>query len=99
LDQIFAEPDVTIPDFPYRSSVGSLMYAMVGTRPDIAAAVSVVSRYLEKPKKVHCEIAMRIWRYLKSNAQLGLVYKPSGKTQMPKDLDPSLVTALCLPTP
>jgi hypothetical protein len=33
-------------DFPYRNMVGSLMYAMVGMRLDIAFAVSVVSRYL-----------------------------------------------------
>jgi hypothetical protein len=88
LDQNFAEllenaTDETIPDFPYRSSVGSLMYAM---RPDVASAVS---RYLEKPKKVHCEMVMRIWRYRKSNAQLVLVYKPSGNTKLKGYVDAS----------
>jgi ATP-binding cassette subfamily B (MDR/TAP) protein 1 len=34
---------------PYASAVGSLMYAMVCTRPDIAHAVSVVSRFLSNP--------------------------------------------------
>ena len=38
---------------PYASAVGSLMYAMVCTRPDIAHAVGVVSRYMENPKKEH----------------------------------------------
>ena len=33
---------------PYASAVGSLMYAMVWTRPDIAHAVEVVSRYIGK---------------------------------------------------
>lgn len=33
----------------YRSAVGSLMYLAVGTRPDIAAAVSVVSRFMQSP--------------------------------------------------
>ena len=32
---------------PYSSAVGSLMYAMVCTRPDIAHAIGVVSRFLE----------------------------------------------------
>ncbi|GJV25727.1 retrotransposon protein, putative, ty1-copia subclass [Tanacetum coccineum] len=34
---------------PYANAVGSLMYLMVCTRPDIAYAVSVVSRYLANP--------------------------------------------------
>ena len=38
---------------PYSSVVGSLMYAMVCTRPDIAHAVGVVSRFLENPRKEH----------------------------------------------
>jgi hypothetical protein len=36
---------------PYSSTVGSLMYAMVCTRPDIAHAVGVVSRYMNNPGK------------------------------------------------
>ena len=31
---------------PYASTIGSLMYAMVCTRPDIAHGVGVVSRYM-----------------------------------------------------
>jgi len=30
-------------DVPYRSAVGSIVYAMVANRPDIAAAVAAVS--------------------------------------------------------
>ena len=37
----------------YTSAVGSLMYAMVCTRPDIAHAVGVVSRFLSNPGKEH----------------------------------------------
>ena len=36
---------------PYASAVGSLMYAMVCTRLDIAHAVGVLSRYMSKPRK------------------------------------------------
>jgi len=36
---------------PYASAIGSLMYAMVCTRPDIAHAVGVVSRFLSNPAK------------------------------------------------
>ena len=38
---------------PYASIVGSLMYAMVCTRPDIALAVGVVSRFLTNHGKEH----------------------------------------------
>ena len=38
---------------PYASAVGSLMYAMVCTRPDIAHAVGIISRFLSNPGKEH----------------------------------------------
>ena len=41
---------------PYASAVGSLMYAMVCTRPDIAHALGVVSRYMANPRKEHWKL-------------------------------------------
>ena len=38
---------------PYASAVGSLMYAMVCTRPNIAHVVGVVSRFLSNPSREH----------------------------------------------
>ena len=38
---------------PYASAIGSLMYAMVCTRPDIAHAVRVVRRYMSRPRRQH----------------------------------------------
>ena len=37
----------------YASAVGSLMFAMVCTRPDIAQAVGAISRYMANPGKEH----------------------------------------------
>ena len=37
----------------YSSTVGSLMYAMVRTRPDIAHAIGVVSKFMVNPGKDH----------------------------------------------
>ena len=37
---------------PYASTIGGLMYAMVCTRPNIAHAMGVVSRYISRPEKL-----------------------------------------------
>ncbi|MCI88659.1 vacuolar protein sorting-associated protein 33, partial [Trifolium medium] len=50
---------------PYASVVGSLMYVMVCTRPDLAYAVSMVSRYMHNPDKNHWSAVKWIFRYLK----------------------------------
>jgi len=42
-------------DVPYHEAVGSLMYAALGTRPDIAYAVQTVSRFSSKPGLDHWE--------------------------------------------
>src|SRR3979490_1681703 len=38
---------------PYRQAIGSLMWAAVATRPDIAFAVSLLSQFLENPGQIH----------------------------------------------
>ena len=45
---------------PYRSAVGSLMYLMVCTRPDIASAIGLVSRFLENPGKLHSKAHFQV---------------------------------------
>ena len=49
---------------PYSSAVGSLMYAMVCTRPDIAHAMGVVRRYMNNRVKEHWKAVQWILRYL-----------------------------------
>ena len=68
--------------FPYREAVGALMYLMTSTRPDIAFAVSVVSRKLESPSKTDVLRVKRIFRYLKGTAELGITYKPGVKDEL-----------------
>ncbi|RVW34206.1 Retrovirus-related Pol polyprotein from transposon TNT 1-94 [Vitis vinifera] len=63
---------------PYASAVGSLMYAMVCTRPDIAYAVGVVSRFLSNPGRHHWEAVKWIMRYLRGTSKLKLTFG-SGK--------------------
>jgi phosphoribosyl-AMP cyclohydrolase len=60
---------------PYVSVVGSLMYAMVCTRPDITHAVGVLSRYMSKRGKEHWTTVKRVFRYLRGTASYGLCYQ------------------------
>jgi hypothetical protein len=41
---------------PYSSDVGSLMYSMVCSRPDLSYAMSLVSRYMANPGRTHWEV-------------------------------------------
>ena len=50
--------------YPYASAVGSLMYAMLCTRPDICYAVGIVSRYQSNPGLSHWTEVKNILKYL-----------------------------------
>jgi hypothetical protein len=55
----------------YSSTIGSLMYVMVCTRPDIAHALGVVSMYMNNPSKEHWEAVkwiLRYWRGISTHA-------------------------------
>ena len=66
---------------PYASAVGSLMYAMVCTRPDIAYAVGVVSRFLANPGKEHWKAVKWILRYLRGTTKRCLCFG-NGKLEL-----------------
>jgi hypothetical protein len=49
----------------YRQAVGSLMYLMFGTRPDLAYAISTLSRFVSRPSQIHWLALKRVFRYLR----------------------------------
>jgi hypothetical protein len=59
----------------YQSAVGSLMYAMLGTRPDIAFAVSIVSRFASNPTGLHWKLVEDIFSYLHGHKDLQLTFQ------------------------
>ena len=59
---------------PYASAVGSLMYAMLCTRPDICYAVGVVSRYQSNPGQEHWIAVKHVLKYLRRTRDYMLVY-------------------------
>lgn len=54
--------------------IGSLTYIATATRPDIAAAVNILSKYMARPGKEHMEGVKRILRYVKGTIKYGLCY-------------------------
>ena len=59
---------------PYHKAIGSLMYAALGTHPDISYAISTVSRFSSNPGLPHWEAVHRIYRYLIGTKDLQLTY-------------------------
>ena len=64
---------------PYQSAVGSVMYAMVGTRLDLAYAVGLISRFMSKPLKEHWQAVKWVLRYIKGTVNTRLSYKKKGE--------------------
>jgi len=60
---------------PYAIVVGSLMYAMMCTRPDICYTVGLVSRYQSNPGQKHWMTVKRILQYLKGTSNYMLCYQ------------------------
>ncbi len=58
----------------YQEITRSLMFSMVVTRPDIAFATSVASRYAKNPSHLHIEAVKTILKYLKGSQDRGIVY-------------------------
>ncbi|XP_068331383.1 secreted RxLR effector protein 161-like [Pyrus communis] len=59
---------------PYASAIGSLMYAMICTRPDIAYAVSITSRYQSNPRSEYWAAVKIVLKYLRRTKDMFLVY-------------------------
>jgi hypothetical protein len=59
----------------YASVVGSLMYAMIYTQPDIAHVVGVLSRYMSTPGKEHWTIVKRVFKDLCGTKDYAICYQ------------------------
>ncbi|KAM1133510.1 hypothetical protein ACFX19_043460 [Malus domestica] len=69
-------------DKPYASLVGSLMYAQVCTRPDLAFALSVLGRFQSNPGACHWVAAKKVLRYLKRTRDFMLTYSHGNKLEL-----------------
>ena len=58
----------------YQGMTGSIMFSMVETRPDIAFATSLVSRFAKNPSHQHTKAVKTILKYLKGSKHRGITY-------------------------
>eukprot|EP00253_Pinus_taeda_P014768 PITA_14768 len=79
------EEEEDISRVPYASEVSSLMYVMGCTRPDIAHAVGVLSRFTSKPGKDHWTTVKQVFKYLHGTSDYGLCYQ--GRLRLDRVLD------------
>ena len=85
---------------PYASAVGSLMYAMLCTRPDICFVVGMVSRYQSDPSEEHWIAVKHIFMYLRRTRDYMSVFQdesliPIGYTDSDFQSDKESIKWLC----
>ena len=60
---------------PYSNIVGSIMYTMICTRPDLSHAISVASRFMANPGMEHWQALKWILIYMKGTREYGIMFK------------------------
>lgn len=71
-EQGFAGSDKEV---PYANAVGSIMYAMISNRPDLAFGVGLVSRFMSNPSQELWLAVQWLLRYKVKSQDVGLVFK------------------------
>jgi hypothetical protein len=66
-----AEVDI----WEYQSSLGALMYAMLGTHPELAHCVAILSQHSKTPGREHLTALKRVFQYLCQTSATKLMYK------------------------
>ena len=74
LIQIDQRNELLSSNVPYRQAIGSLIYLVSGTRPDLAFSVRRLSQYLENPCAQHWTAVKRVLRYLQATKSHGILY-------------------------
>lgn len=73
----------------YAEMIGTLLFASVSTRPDIACAVSMESRFMQEPSKAHVAFARNTISYTAATADYGLLFRPAPELKIEVHCDAS----------
>ena len=66
----------------YQEIVGSLIYVMSCTRPDICFSVSKLAQHMQNPTNAHLSMAKQVLRYLKGTINHALTFKKADKLEL-----------------
>ncbi|GKC08805.1 retrotransposon protein, putative, ty1-copia subclass [Tanacetum coccineum] len=69
-------------NIPYASAVGSIMYAVRCTRPNVAFAQNITSRFQQNPGEVYWTVVKNILKYLRNTKDMFLVYEGDTKREL-----------------
>uniref|UniRef100_A0AAV1T0V2 CCHC-type domain-containing protein n=1 Tax=Peronospora matthiolae TaxID=2874970 RepID=A0AAV1T0V2_9STRA len=72
----------TMANVPYRNAIGCLMYLMVGTRPDIAVAVGVLSQFAAEPCPTHWQALKRVFRFIQGTRTYGIEFQATSDDKL-----------------
>lgn len=75
LDHVALSEDNVNCEAPIRSAIGSLMYLMLSTRPDISVAVNIISQYTNKKNDYLWKCIKRVFQYLNGTSDFKLTYE------------------------
>ena len=80
--KLIRTPETKNYDIPeYRSSIGSLTYVAIGTRPDISYAIQHLSQFMSNLAPAHWTAVKRVFRYLNGTRDLGVIYSKEGEVE------------------
>ena len=65
---------------PYANAIGTIMYSMISTRPDLAYTISLLNRYMSNLGKPHWDALKYMLRYINRSTDIGLCYGKKSET-------------------
>jgi hypothetical protein len=71
-----------VPEVPYFSAIGTLMYLANCTRYDIAFSVNLLARYSSTPTRRHWNGVKHVLHYLRGTTDIGLFYSKGSNSQL-----------------
>ena len=70
-------------DIPYANIIGSIMYCMICTRPDLAHGMSVTSRYMKDFGREHWSALKWLLRYISGSKEIGILFRQQKESENP----------------